>query len=322
MSEAVSGAVEGADQSSFEAALAAALGSVDSAEQEAPPDGPAQVSAAPAPVAAVPPAPATPEAPSPAQLERAAALDAREAKLRAAEDAARAREEQSTASSAQWDKFVADPVGHIRAMRPELSASEAALVAERFYFHAMGDKAPLEHRQREAVTQVKAEVSSEVEKLRAEVQELRSSRERMEQEKEVSSYKSELCVGAESATDAPIVANLAKRNPTRAAEMLYEVARREAIESKQRGDAEPVVLTPAQAAAKLEAILKAERDDLYGPIAPVAQPNVQQNVPSPTITNRDASIQPGRVTPDPLDDKTLRKAALEAAGLGHLEVWD
>ncbi len=103
--------------------------------------------------------------------------------------------------------------------------------------------------------------------------------------------------------------------------MLFEVARLAAIESRDAGAAEPVVLSPTEAAAKLEAILKAQRDELYGPPAAVTQPNVQQTTPSPTITNRDASIQPNRVAPDPDDDKELRKAGLLAAGLSHIPVW-
>lgn len=328
MSEAVT--PDNGSQDSFETALAAAMGAMEQVvappePAKAPEPAPAQV----APSASTPPATETPPAPSAKELERVAALEAREAKIRAAEEKAAALEareaalaKREAATAAQWEKFSADPVGAIRAMRPELSASEAALVAEQLYFHAMGDKAPPEQRTKQEVSQLKTQVRSEVEQLRTELEELRASRARMEQEQQVAAYKAELRAGAEALADAPIVANLAKRNPARAQEMLFEVARRAALESKQQGAAEPVVLTAAQAAAKLEAILKAERDELYGTPAVTTAPNVQQQAPSQTISNRDASIQPGRVAPDPLDDKTLRKAALEAAGLGHIAVWD
>lgn len=331
MSEATD-APAGEDQHSFEAALAAAIGSTqDSGEPSLADQVVAATAAAQsaqaqqAPAAEATPAPQAagdqPSAPSAKELERIAALDAREAKVRDAEARAKALEAREGSMAKQWDAFMADPVGHIRAMRPELSSSEAAQVAEKIYFEALGDKAPPEHRAKQAVAKVKTEVSSEVATLRAEIQELRESRARQEQEAQIGAYRSELRTGAAAVTDAPIVANLIQRNPARAEEMLFEVARQAAIESAQAGAEEPVVLTPVQAAAKLEAILKAQRDDLFGPAPAVTQPNVQQTTPSPTITNRDASIQPNRSAPDPDDDKALRKAALEAAGLGHLPVW-
>jgi hypothetical protein len=332
----------GEDQHSFEAALAAALATTQGEPQgqpqttEAPATEavgttePAQAEqAAQAQAATAPQVPAgdQPPAPSARELERVAALDAREAKVREAEARAKDVERREAAlaarETAKWDAFVADPVGHIMSMRPELSSTEAAQIAEKVYFHALGDKAPPEHRTKQEVAKVKTEVSSEVEKLRAEIQELRESRTRAEHEAQLAAYRADLRAGASAAKDAPIVANLIQRNPARAEEMLFEVARRAAIESRDAGAAEPVVLTADAAVAKLEAILKAQRDELYGPpAAAVTQPNVPQNTPSPTITNRDASIQPNRVAPDPNDDKALRKAALEAAGLGHLPVWD
>lgn len=313
------------DQSSFELALAAAL-----ATQEQPQAQPEVSAPAKEPETVVAPAPTNteqPPAPSAKELERIAALEAREAKLRDSESKAAeiskreaALATREAAATKQWDAFVADPVAHILAMRPELSPSEAAQVAEKVYFHALGDKAPPEHRARQEVTKAKTEVRSELDQLRAEVQELREARTREANSQELNAYQGELKAAAVAASEAPIVANLAKRNPDRAAELLLEVARREAYESKQRGSSEPVVLKPAEAVAKLEALLKAQRDELYGS-AVEAPPQAAQS-PSPTITNRDASIQPPRAPVDPLDDKALRKAALEAAGLGHLPVWD
>lgn len=320
-----------AEQSSFEAAMAAALAAQgDQPEAQAAPE----VAADPVktePVAAKPdvtapePAPAPPSA---RELERIAALEAREAKLRESESRYRdldSREakvkELEGKSTANWDRFVSDPVGHIRSMRPDLSAAEAARVAEQIYYYSLGDKAPTEHRQQQAVTRAKAEVKSDLEQLRAEVQQLREERSRAEAEHQLSSYQAELRAGAAAAKDAPIVASLAQRNPDRAAQLLLEVARREAHESKARGDAEPVVLTPEQAVAKLEAALKAQRDDLYGPAAD-AQPHATQSQLSPTLTNKDARAQAPKIPPDSLDDKALRAAALKAAGLEHIPIWD
>lgn len=327
MSDAVSTAAE--EQSSFELALAAAL-----ATQEG--SGPEAVAAEtitpdPAPEAstqAQPPAPAAvldaPAAPSARELERIAALEAREAKLREreAELEARAKPElKSPMPVFDIDKFMADPVGFVLSVKPDLTPAEAAKVAEPIYMHALGDKAPPEYRQRQEVSKVQSTVKTELDTLRAEIQELREARAREAQEAELRAYQGELKAAAVAAANAPIVANLAKRNPDRAAELLVEVARQEARAAAQRG-AEPTVLGAAEAVAKLEALLKAQREDLYGPDAPVAaQPQASQSL-SPTITNRDASIQPPRAVVDPLDDKALRKAALEAAGLGHLPVWD
>lgn len=314
-------------ENSFEAAMAAAMSTLGA---PAAPPAPTQ-EAAPAALEAPaqpPAAPETPPPPSAKELERIAALDAREAKLREAEAKARALEERERAlgereakATKQWDAFVADPVSHIMSMRPELSPAEAAAVAEKVYFYALGDKAPPEQRAKQEVAKVKTEVSSEVEKLRAEIQELRDQRARVEQEAQIATYRTELRSGAAAVADAPITAGLLKRNPARAEEMLFEVARQAAIESAQAGAAEPVVLTPAQAAAKLEAILKAQRDELFGPDA-VTQPNVQQTAaPSPTITNRDASVQPNRAAPDLNDVKALRRAALDAIGMTNVPAW-
>ncbi len=186
--------------------------------------------------------------------------------------------------------------------------------------HALGDKAPPEHRQRQEVAKVTTEVRTEVDQLRTELQELREARAREAQQAQLASYRAELRAGVDAVPDAPLVKNLAARNPGRVEELLFEVARREAIESQQRGDAEPVVLSPAQAATKLEALLKAQRDELFGPAAVETQaPHAQKSAPSSTIRNSDASVQAPRAAPDLLDDDTLRKAALKAAGVPESE---
>lgn len=311
--------------------MAAAMKDLGSPEQAA--STPDQAPAAstqdqpPAAASAAPDATAPPP-PSAKELERIAALDAREAKLREAEGRTKqleAREAELTSREAraakQWDAFVADPLSHIMSMRPELSPAEAAAVAEKLYFHALGDKAPPEHRAKQEVTKVKSEVSSELDKLRAEIQELRDQRSRVEQENQISAYRSELRTGAAAVKDAPIVASLLQRNPARAEQLLFEVARQEAISSRDAGAAEPVVLTPAQAAAKLEAYLKAQRDELYGDPAPVTPPNVQKTTPSPTISNREASVQSPRTATEPASVEALRRAALDAIGLTDQPVW-
>ncbi len=288
--------------------------------------------AAPASESTPTPAPTSPPAPESAppvsakELERIAALDAREARLREAEARAKAADEARSRaeaeSAASWNKFYRNPLEHIRAMRPDLSPAEAAQVAEQLYVYSLGDKAPPEVRQRIEASHAQTEVRSEVEKLRSELEELRAERARQDQLSEIARYQAELRSGAAAVKDAPIVSGLLQRNPDRAAQMLFEVARRAAIASKERGDAEPVVLNPEQAARELEKYLVAERDALYGAPAVAGAPSTQVAPPSPTITNRDASVQPGKTVADSFDDKELRRAALKAAGLEHVAVWD
>lgn len=324
---------------SFEAAMAAATGQAPAPEvspqqlfQGFVPPSMKQPEPTPAPeaqAATTEPAATTaaPPAPSAKELERIAALDARETKLREREAAlqaeARAREEQSARDKAtterQWAQFKRNPVAFVRSMRPDLTPSEAAEVAEHFYVHTLGDKAPADVRQRMAVTQETTEVRSEVDQLRAEIEELRAARAREEAEAERAKYRSELREGAAKvATSTPIVASLLQRKPDAAAQMLFEVARRAAIESRERGEA-PVVMTAEQAATALERVLAAQHEEYYGtPWAPAQAPITQAAPPSPTLTNRDASVRPGRAITDPDDDAELRRAALKAAGLEHL----
>lgn len=316
-----------AEQSSFEAALAAALATQGT--EQVPVEAPVKTESAPAQTTQAPVEPAPPP-PSPKELERIAALEAREARVREAEAKLKAAEAPTPApvkpAPEPFDiqRFMADPVGYVLKHKPDLTPAEAAKVAEPIYYHALGDKAPPEHRQRQEVAKVTTEVRTEVDQLRAELQELREARAREAQQAQLGQYRAELRTGADAVPDAPLVKSLVARNPGRAEELLFEVARRAAIESRERGESEPVVLTPAQAAAQLEAILKAQRDELFGPPPVETQAtNAKQSAPAPTtITNRDASVQSPRTAPDSLDDKVLRKAALEAAGLGSIPVWD
>jgi hypothetical protein len=322
------------EQTSFEAALAAMdaeLAKIPAPAEATPPAvTPAPEQAAKAPETPAP-TPESPPAPSAKELERIAALEAREARVREAEEKAKAAAtapEPSKTTNADWDRFVRDPVGYVKRMRPDIGPAEAARIAESFYFDALGDQAPPEHRQRQEVAKVSTEVRTEVDTLRAELQELRETRAREAQAAQMAQYQADLRTGAAAVEAAPTVKALIARNPGRAEAMLYEVARRAAVESKQAGAAEPVVLTGAEAAAKLEAILKAEYEELYGPMpvppssTPAPVQNAAKSSPSTTITNSDASVQPTRTTPDPLDDKELRKAALKAIGLDHIPVWD
>ncbi len=325
---------------SFEAALAAVAGlsgrapsmpapqpfTPPPAQFDTPPPSPepALVEATPAPASSEP---AAPPPPSAKELERIAALDAREAKLRETEARLQAERQAREAeaktareqSDRQWASFRRNPVAHVRSMRPDLTPAEAAEVAESLYVYALGDKAPPDVRQRQAVAQETTEVRSEVDQLRAEIEELRAARAREADEAERARYRSELRDGAAKAANVPIVAGLLQRSPDRAAQMLFEVARRAAVEAHARGET-PVVMTAEQAASALEKLLAAQRDEIYGPTsAPAQAPNTQAAPLSPTLTNRDASVRPGLALTDPEDDKELRRAALKA--IGREDLW-
>ena len=283
---------------SFEEALAAAMGQIPAAAKgpsaddflaeagnPVVPEAPAEpaVDAAPAD-----PAPAKPELIPQAILDREAALEAREQATRAAEARVKALEAREAKMAQAAQSIESDPVGYIRALRPDLTQAQAAKIAERLYMHALGDQAPVEARVTEQVSEAQR-----------------------------AAYIGQLAASAASLDAAahPILANIAKRNPEKYSQLLFS----EAVRVAQEAPDAPV-LTPAQAAAKVEAALKAHRDELYGPVSePV---NAQQSAPSQTLSNQDSRVQPNRTPPDSMDDKVLRAAALKAAGLGHVPVWD
>jgi hypothetical protein len=323
----------GSDGGLFEAALAAAMEqmpreAVGGFNSDAPPMKTADEVAAettPAPSApaepvagftAPPPADAAPPAPSAKELERIAALEERERKL--AEREASAAESKAQTDK-QWKAFLRNPLAAVRQMNPDLTPAEAAAVAESFYVHALGDKAPADVKQRLQVANETTEVRSEVEQLRAELEELRAARTQDVHEAERAKYRAELRAGAASVKDTPIVANLLQREPEYAEQLLFEVARQAAVESQSR-DGKLVVYKPEQAARELERHLAAQRDRLYGP-ATTPAPNTQPAPASPTLSNRDASVHGSKRAVDLSDPRELRRAALKAAGL-EIPVWD
>ena len=315
--------------STFEEALAAALGSTPAAETGPTADDflaaasdpvvPPSAAADPVEPAPAPASPAKPELIPQALLDREAALEAREKATRAAEDRVKAIEAREAKAAAA---FEADPVGYVRSMRPDLTQAQAAAVAERFYMHALGDQAPVEHRVSNQVSEAQRAVDAKLAEMQAKVDAAEATIREAQYAAQRAEYKAQLAAHA-AAMDAaahPILANIAKRNPEKYQELLYAEAARTYQESAAAGAKEPIVLTAAQAAAAVEVALKAHRDELYGPAPESA--NVPQAAPSQTLSNRDASVQPSRSPPGTLDDKTLRAAALKAAGLGHIPVWD
>lgn len=295
----------------FESAMAAAMATINAAPEETasapPPD------AVPAAVVAAPAVDVAPVAPGPDL--RVGEL---EAKLAAAEAALTEARKSPPPVETDWSKFAADPVGTLRRANPGLSAADAAKVAEKLYYHALGDQAPVEYRLRE---EMNANIDPKVAKLEKELAEIKSARESEQRAAQITDYQKDLrAYGPQlTAEKFPILESLAKRNPDRFTQVLYQVALQEAHESHKRGGTEPVVLTPAEAAERAEKLLTAQRDDLYGPPAPPAP--VAPAASAPALFSRDTSAQPSKTTPATDDPKVLRAAALKAAGL-DIRPWD
>lgn len=316
---------------SFEEALAAAMGHVPAAAKGPTADevlAAASDPVVPPPAAADPvaaaPAPAAPAKPEPipqALLDREAALEVREKTTRAAEDRVKALEAREAKMAQAAAGLEADPVGYIRALRPDLTQAQAAKIAERLYMHALGDQAPVEARVTAQVSEAQRATEAQLAEVRAQLEATRAEIQAAQNEAKRAAYMGQLAASA-AALDAaahPILANIAKRNPEKYSELLFSEAVRAAQESQAAGK-DAAVLTAVEAAARVEAALKAHRDELYGPATESA--NAQQSAPSQTLSNQDSRVQPNRTPPDSMDDKVLRAAALKAAGLGHLQVWD
>ncbi len=322
--------VETMPEASFEAALAAVVAAMP--EQGQPEAVAAPVQLEPAAEVPVPSVPVVqPDAVVPAVdalAAREAAITAREQQASEIEARSRAAEaklaeltsrEQAISKSAE--AFERDPVGYVRALRPDLTPSQAAAVAEKFYHVALGERAPAEVKLGQEVAEVRREHVTATEQLKAEIESMRQESAKVQQQAMLAKYQADLRAHAAAlkADEYPILSGLASRNPERFTSELFQEAVAAARESHARGDAKVVELTPAEAAKRVEAKLKAQREELYGSppaVAPAPEPQVQ------SITNRSASVQPSRTVPDTVDDKALRKAALEAAGLGHVRVWD
>lgn len=233
-----------------------------------------------------------------------------EARLRAAEEALAAAKASPPPVTTDWSTFESDPVGTIRRANPNLTPAQAAKVAEKLYFHALGDQAPAEYRLRE---ELNAAVDPRIAKLEAELAAERTARESRDRAAQIAAYQGELrSSGAQLAADKfPILGNLAKRDPDAYTEVLYNVAVQDARDLHSAG--KPYTkLTPAEVAERAEKLLTAQRDRLYGPPEPQS---------TPALFSHNTAAQPSRTPPGALDDKTLRAAALKAAGL-DIPAWD
>lgn len=244
-------------------------------------------------------------------MDQEAAILARETKLKEAETDIRSLYEQLQAFERAKAEFRRDPAAFIRALDPELAVES---VAEQLYHEAIGDKAPLEYQVKKQTTGVERRVDD----LEKRLEERERAIAAREQEQEVRAYRSQLAAQASALDEKshPMLSGLAKRNADRFAELMFEAARKTAIETNGAK-----VLTPVEAAAAAEAYLVKQHEELYGP-APTAAKE-QPKPPSSQVTtwNTATAVQPGKVPADPDDDRALRAAALKGAGLGHVPVW-
>lgn len=293
---------------SFEAALAAANAAYPT--QPPPPEAEPAVKEAVA-VPAVDAAAAATAAPAPADapaaipkyiLDREAALEAREAKLRTTE-AETARQRVS---------FERNPVAYIKALNPKASTAQ---IAEMLYYDALGTAAPVEHKMRQELSEVTSATEQSLSEVKAQLAEMTAAKQAAEQQALIHGYKAELRSHIPDATKFPITHSLATRNPERYAEILFAEAHRAANATEGKR-----VLSPAEAAQAAEAALTKQRDELYGPPPPAATVPAPKNAPV-SLWNRDVARQPAKVPPDASDDNALRKAALEQIGASHL-YWE
>ena len=289
------------DTASFESALAAALSTGEPAAEQAP-----AVAPAPALVAATALSPEAQAAPAPAPvpkyvLDREAALEAREARLRDVEaDAAAFKRAQQ--------HFERDPGGYIRALKSNLPN---AAVAERLYMEELGDAAPVEHRMRREV----AEVAKTADEIRAEFAQYKAAADESRRQAEVAKYRAELQQYAANVTPEshPVLSGVASRNPGLFADIMLQHAVQAAQASQGKN-----VPSEKELADSAERFLTQQRDLFYGPPQPVAQP---QPKPVPSFWNRTTSAQPDKQTESEMDDKVLRKRALEQVGLAGI-YWE
>lgn len=287
--------------SSFDAAIAAAMGArVAEPTQEAPaPEAAPAQEAAPA----APPVAAEPAIPK-YILDREAAIEAREAKLREHEDAYNAWKKAK-------DDFSRDRVGYIKALDPEQSRAK---LAEELYFDELGDKAPPEYRMSREAAQLRTENA----RMRAEFEGWKKEQEEAKaaaaQQAIVQEYHGKLAAYKPDASKYPMLAGLAQRKPELSANVMLQLGIQKAKETNGQ-----VVLEGDAAAEAAEKFLKEQHEMYYGAV-PAAQPTA---APVSSLWNSNTKTQTDAKIPDSkdADDKQLRKQALAAVGLEHL-FWE
>lgn len=244
-------------------------------------------------------------------LEKEAALIERENKLKAleAKPAAPAAREPSLE---EWKRrFRANPVEALKALNPEF---KAGALAKQLWYHDLGDLAPKEARaEMEAVN-----ATGSVEALRAELEETKQTLlAEMQQRQNEMAYQQ--YVGAthsyikEVPAEMPLVQKFVQKKPDKVVRAIL------GITDKHYRESGGEVLTPAQAATKLEASLRelqfVEAPGTVSVTPPPATQSVSAGAPN-TLRNKHTSVQPTRVDSDELDDEALQRramASIEAA---------
>lgn len=237
-------------------------------------------------------------------LEKEAAIIERETALKA-------REAVATPPS---PAPVAEPsLAQLRALykRDKIAALKAldanfnpGATAKQLWYHDLGDLAPKEAR---AELQAGSAMGS-VEALQMELEETkREVLQQIEQHKAELAYQ-QYVTATQTFTGSipeslPLVKKFTAKKPDKVVEALIGVARKHAQATNGQ------VLTPQQAAAKLEASLKELQ--LTEGVAPApTTPSETGGRGINTLRNKHTSVQPSRATEDELDDDKLRERAM------------
>lgn len=319
-----------ADRPSVDEALKLAFGADEPATPETP-----EVAAEP--VAALAPdtapeavteTPATPEAPAAAPTpaaqpaapdNRVAALMRQEADLLAQRQAFEAEkasikqaalEEAKQAAIAEARRDLAlRPLEYLRKLDPNLDPRG---FVEDVWYDANPDSAPVEWKAKKA-QRTAAVYQTEHERTKADLDAVtkRQSELQAQQEAEASerAYVATLQSYVSAVPDSlPRARHLASQKPDRAAALMHDAARMIA----QRENRVP---TPEEAAKAVDEYLDGIGYAAAPAPAPAPPPVSAPVTPPVSLRNNASAVQPGREMPDEMDERVLRRRALEAAGL-------
>lgn len=236
-------------------------------------------------------------------MEREAALIAKEKELEAKQPKAAPSQELSLSQLRAM--YQRDPVAALKALDEQF---QPGTLAKQLWYHDLGELAP-----KEASAELRArQALATAEQLQRELEE-RDQRLRQEWEQQKAEQAYHQYVGAVEAytrtlpDSTPLVKKFAEKKPDKVVQALVGVARKHAQATNGQ------VLTPEQAAAKLEASLK-ELQFVDPAPSTQTQPATQTSAPETpnTLRNKHTSVQPSKVTDDDLDDEVLRQRAMAA----------
>ncbi len=243
-------------------------------------------------------------------LERESALIERENALRGA---APATQETPTLTLEQLKRmYRQDPVAALKVLDEQF---KSGALAKKLWYHDLGDLAP-----KDARAEYEAErASGSVEVLRAELestkQQLIAEMNNRQNEMAYQQYVGATSAYAQAVPDTlPLTKKFAAKKPEKVVQALVGVARKHAAAHGGQ------VLTPEQAATKLEASLRElQLNEAAAPVtttSPAPPTNTQPTANTPnTLRNKHTIVQGNRVTDEPSDEELMKRTmqAIEAA---------